>query len=213
MAVATVNDIHSELNETVVEAVVALDSLDSIEAAVRAAAEAGTPVAIAGGRQRGRRSDDLQPRGKPRALSPRRRRLRPLRLRLLGQAEARPAPCPGAGRRDRLARRADAALRPANRRRVPLRRLPVRNRPRERRLPPPRGLLVLPAGRGCRGAAGRAASALDGRLAEPDLPRSHRQGARLGGVLDPLPRDLGPALLLGRAPVRRLLRRLSRAPR
>ena len=50
MAVATVNDIHSELNETVVEAVVALDSLDSIQAAVRAAAESGTQVAIAGGR-------------------------------------------------------------------------------------------------------------------------------------------------------------------
>src|SRR3954471_20657295 len=50
MAVATVNDIHSELNETVVEEVVALDSLDSIQAAVRAAGESGAPVAIAGGR-------------------------------------------------------------------------------------------------------------------------------------------------------------------
>jgi FAD/FMN-containing dehydrogenase len=50
MAVATVNDIHSELNETVVEDVVALDSLDSIQEAVRGAAESGTPVAIAGGR-------------------------------------------------------------------------------------------------------------------------------------------------------------------
>ena len=50
MAVATVNDIHSELNETVVEEVVALDSLDSIQAAVRSAAEAGTALAIAGGR-------------------------------------------------------------------------------------------------------------------------------------------------------------------
>jgi FAD/FMN-containing dehydrogenase len=50
MAVATVNDIHSELNETVVEEVVAVDSLDSIQAAVRAAAESGAAVAIAGGR-------------------------------------------------------------------------------------------------------------------------------------------------------------------
>ena len=50
MAVATVNDIHSELNETVVEEVIALDSLDSIQNAVRGAADSGTPVAIAGGR-------------------------------------------------------------------------------------------------------------------------------------------------------------------
>jgi FAD/FMN-containing dehydrogenase len=50
MAVATVNDIHSELNETSVEDVIALDSLDSIQAAVREAAESGTAVAIAGGR-------------------------------------------------------------------------------------------------------------------------------------------------------------------
>jgi len=50
MAVATVNDIHSELNETVVEDVLALDSLDSIQNAVRGAADSGTPVAIAGGR-------------------------------------------------------------------------------------------------------------------------------------------------------------------
>ena len=50
MAVATVNDIHSELNETVVEDVIALDSLDSIQNAVRGAADSGTPVAIAGGR-------------------------------------------------------------------------------------------------------------------------------------------------------------------
>jgi FAD/FMN-containing dehydrogenase len=50
MAVATVNDIHSELNETVVEDVIALDSLDSIQNVVRGAADSGTPVAIAGGR-------------------------------------------------------------------------------------------------------------------------------------------------------------------
>jgi FAD/FMN-containing dehydrogenase len=50
MAVATVNDIHSELNETVVDDVIALDSLDSIQNAVRGAADSGTPVAIAGGR-------------------------------------------------------------------------------------------------------------------------------------------------------------------
>jgi FAD/FMN-containing dehydrogenase len=50
MAVATVNDIHSELNETVVEGVVAVDSLDSIRGAVQTAAESGTAVAVAGGR-------------------------------------------------------------------------------------------------------------------------------------------------------------------
>jgi FAD/FMN-containing dehydrogenase len=50
MAVATVNDIHSELNETVVEDVVAVDTLDSIREAVRDAADFGTAVAIAGGR-------------------------------------------------------------------------------------------------------------------------------------------------------------------
>jgi FAD/FMN-containing dehydrogenase len=50
MALATVNDIHSELNETVVEDIVALDSLDSIREAVHGAAEFGTAVAIAGGR-------------------------------------------------------------------------------------------------------------------------------------------------------------------
>src|ERR1700757_4948357 len=50
MAVATVNDIHSELNETSVAHAVALDSLDSIHADVRRAAESGTAVAIAGGR-------------------------------------------------------------------------------------------------------------------------------------------------------------------
>jgi FAD/FMN-containing dehydrogenase len=46
----TVNDIHSELNETAVAEVVAVDSLSSVSAAgVRAASE-GLPVAVAGGR-------------------------------------------------------------------------------------------------------------------------------------------------------------------
>jgi FAD/FMN-containing dehydrogenase len=46
MAVATVNDIHSELNETVVDDVVSVGSLAEIQEAVRGA----KPVAIAGGR-------------------------------------------------------------------------------------------------------------------------------------------------------------------
>jgi FAD/FMN-containing dehydrogenase len=44
---AVVNDIHSELNETVVADVVPVDSLESIQSAIRGAR---TPVAIAGGR-------------------------------------------------------------------------------------------------------------------------------------------------------------------
>jgi FAD/FMN-containing dehydrogenase len=47
---AAVNDIHSELNETVVADVVAVDSLESIQDTVRRAAAEGKPVAIAGGR-------------------------------------------------------------------------------------------------------------------------------------------------------------------
>jgi FAD/FMN-containing dehydrogenase len=44
---AIVNDIHSELNETVVADLVPVDSLEAIQAAIRGAT---TPVAIAGGR-------------------------------------------------------------------------------------------------------------------------------------------------------------------
>jgi FAD/FMN-containing dehydrogenase len=44
---AVVNDIHSELNETVVAEVVPIDSLEAIQAAIRGAT---TPIAIAGGR-------------------------------------------------------------------------------------------------------------------------------------------------------------------
>lgn len=46
----TVNDIHSALNESIVEEIVALDSLESIQQAVVRAAASGTPIAIAGGR-------------------------------------------------------------------------------------------------------------------------------------------------------------------
>jgi FAD/FMN-containing dehydrogenase len=46
----TVNDIHSALNESSVEEIVALDSLESIQQAVARAASADTPVAVAGGR-------------------------------------------------------------------------------------------------------------------------------------------------------------------
>ena len=45
-----VNDVHSQLNPSAVDAVVPVDSIDSIRAAVERAAAAGTPVAIAGGR-------------------------------------------------------------------------------------------------------------------------------------------------------------------
>ena len=45
-----VNDVHSLLNETLVDEIVPVDSLESIQEAVEAAARAGKPVAIAGGR-------------------------------------------------------------------------------------------------------------------------------------------------------------------
>ena len=47
---ATVNDIHSQLNEAVIDGIVEVDSLDSIQAAVRRAADEGRPLAVAGGR-------------------------------------------------------------------------------------------------------------------------------------------------------------------
>jgi FAD/FMN-containing dehydrogenase len=46
----TLNDIHSQLNETVVDEVVEVDSLESVQDAVRRAAAEGKPIAIAGGR-------------------------------------------------------------------------------------------------------------------------------------------------------------------
>jgi FAD/FMN-containing dehydrogenase len=45
-----VNDIHSELNETAVDEVVAVESQADVQAAVARAAASGKPVAIAGGR-------------------------------------------------------------------------------------------------------------------------------------------------------------------
>jgi FAD/FMN-containing dehydrogenase len=45
-----VNDVHSRLNETVVEAVVPVDSLESIGTALSRARRAGRPISIAGGR-------------------------------------------------------------------------------------------------------------------------------------------------------------------
>jgi FAD/FMN-containing dehydrogenase len=50
MSAVAVNDIHSELNETVVGDVVPVESLESIQEAIRGAGAAGTPVALAGGR-------------------------------------------------------------------------------------------------------------------------------------------------------------------
>jgi FAD/FMN-containing dehydrogenase len=46
----TVNDIHSALNESIVDEIVTLDSLESIQEAVARAGASDTPVAIAGGR-------------------------------------------------------------------------------------------------------------------------------------------------------------------
>ena len=50
MSAVTVNDIHSELNETVVDDIVSVDSLESIQEAISGAGATGTPVALAGGR-------------------------------------------------------------------------------------------------------------------------------------------------------------------
>ena len=50
MSAVTVNDVHSELNETVVADVVPVENLESIQEAIRSAGAAATPVAIAGGR-------------------------------------------------------------------------------------------------------------------------------------------------------------------
>jgi FAD/FMN-containing dehydrogenase len=47
---ASVNDIQSRLNETVVEEIVAVDSVDAIAKAITRAGEQGQPIAIAGGR-------------------------------------------------------------------------------------------------------------------------------------------------------------------
>lgn len=47
---ATVNDIHSQLNESVVDEVIAVDSLAEIQDAIRQAGAEGKPVATAGGR-------------------------------------------------------------------------------------------------------------------------------------------------------------------
>ena len=46
----TVNDVHSELNETLVSEVVAVDSLEAIRGVVRRAKGTDKPIAIAGGR-------------------------------------------------------------------------------------------------------------------------------------------------------------------
>src|SRR5262245_4869793 len=46
----SVNDIHSKLNRTRLDRVVAVDSEDTLRAALAAARGAGTPVCIAGGR-------------------------------------------------------------------------------------------------------------------------------------------------------------------
>ncbi len=46
----TVNDVHAQLNEAIVADVIAVGSLDAVQAAVRRAAREGLSVAIAGGR-------------------------------------------------------------------------------------------------------------------------------------------------------------------
>ncbi|HSI98302.1 MAG TPA: FAD-binding oxidoreductase, partial [Gaiellaceae bacterium] len=50
MSGAVVNDVHSRLNETEVESVVAVDSVEAVQAALEQARTAGTPVSVAGGR-------------------------------------------------------------------------------------------------------------------------------------------------------------------
>jgi FAD/FMN-containing dehydrogenase len=50
MSTAVVNDVHSRLNETAVDGVVAVDSVEAIQAALERARTAGKPVSIAGGR-------------------------------------------------------------------------------------------------------------------------------------------------------------------
>ena len=50
MTCTLVNDVHSRLNETAVDGVVPVDSLESIGAALEEARDSGTPVSIAGGR-------------------------------------------------------------------------------------------------------------------------------------------------------------------
>src|SRR5262245_47220019 len=47
---ATVNDIHSELNETTVREIVAVTSVEEARNAIRQAAASRAPIAIAGGR-------------------------------------------------------------------------------------------------------------------------------------------------------------------
>src|SRR4249919_2292535 len=50
MTATMVNDIHAELNETAVDEIVSVDSLESIQETVRRAASDKRPIAIAGGR-------------------------------------------------------------------------------------------------------------------------------------------------------------------
>jgi len=50
VSTVTVNDIHSELNETVVADVVPVGNLESIQEAIRSAGADGTSIALAGGR-------------------------------------------------------------------------------------------------------------------------------------------------------------------
>ena len=118
----------------------------------------------------------LQPRREPRPVPARHRRLRPVRLRLLGHA------APGAAAQARARRR--AARRPSGScdafdERIadglPLRRLPVRDRPALGRLPATRRVLVLPARSPTDADARRAARALRGRLGRAAPARAHRQ--------------------------------------
>src|SRR5207248_595922 len=96
--------------------------------------------------RRGRRGAPLQPDGEPRPFPPRHRWVRLVRSGDLREA-APLAPPEGPARGGTARRRgADARLRTADRRRVPLRRLPVHDRRVRPRLPAQRRLLVLPAG-------------------------------------------------------------------
>ena len=91
-----------------------------------------------------------------------------------------------------------ARLRRAHRRRLHLRRLPVRDRRALGRLPAPRRVLLLPPGgrrHADRAGAPRAARA---RLGRPAAARAHRQGRGVQALLGLLPGDQRAGVLGGR---------------
>ena len=149
----------------------------------------------------------LLARGERRSLPPGVRRLRPVRGRVLRDAQARPSPEARAGRAARRRRGARRPVRPAHPRRLPLRRLPVRDRSRLAALPAARRLLLLPA-RARRDAARRRDEAERRGLERAPAPRPHGQGARVRALRGALPLHVGPGLPLRPASARELRTRL-----